>query len=156
MTTRGRRGTYWAHVSEGATPLVLSAGGVSRLLLLSLREAETQREYEGYTVTRMILSCGQDYASGTQRPITHGVIVLPESVSIGDIDPATEPHVDWLWNEEFMVGSNITETNAKFTRDIRSQRKARGGDSELYWIVVNRGGVNLNVHRSGRILLRRA
>ena len=64
MTTRRR--TYWMRFSEGAARVSLGANTVSRLFLASPREAETGREYEGYTVTRTIMNLHASASSGVK------------------------------------------------------------------------------------------
>ena len=155
MTSR-RRGTYWAHVSEGAAILEMAAGAVSRLLLMSLRETEVGREYEGFTVTRVISNLYLFGQTSTDLVITSGLILHAENVAIGQIDPVAEPHTDWLLNEEHVVSQGVEGNPMTVHRDLGSQRKARGGESELFWYLFNRSGAAIRVHRSARVLLKRA
>jgi len=145
--------------TEGATVLGMAAGAVSRLLLPSLREAEVGREYEGYTITRFLLSLFLNQTSGTGTTtsvVALGLITQQEDVAITAVDPAADPHADWMWWETFVVGSSINQPNARITRDIRSQRRARGGDSIVHLYAFNRGGETIDIHRSGRMLVKRA
>ena len=151
-----RRGTYWMAFNEGSVPVSQAGGAVSRLLLPSIRELEVGREYEGYTVTRTILNLFLISETAAQLVIDVGLITLQEDVTIAAIDPPTQPHADWMWNETFVVDDNIAAPHTLIQRDLRSQRRTRGGDSEMYFYVVNRGGTPVSVHRSGRMLVKRA
>jgi len=155
MTTRSRRGTYWATFSEGAVRTTIAAGVINRLFVLSTRQAQVGREYEQYTITRSLMNIHISAAS-SNIVVSMGLIVQNADIALGTIEPASDQFADWLWWEEFVVTSDGAQPGALITRDIKSQRRARGGDTELYLIVVNRGAVNLLVHRSGRILLKRA
>jgi len=153
MTTR--RKTYWMSFSEGSTVLSMAPGAVARLIIPSLREAEVGREFEGYTITRSILNLWC-VSTGSEAIITHGLMVHQEDVSAGQITPDLDPHADWLWQEDTVVPQS-TDDSIRIHRDIRSQRKARGGDSNYFWYIVNRSGVvTVEVHRSGRCLIKRA
>ena len=155
MTSR-RRGTYWATFSEGAVKTALPAGTVSRLFLLSTREAEVGREYEGYTVTRMIFNLFLLQQSDVESPASCGIILQNTDIALADIEPASDQFADWLWWEEFLPAQTSAHPMTIITRDIHSQRKARGADTDLYFYIVNRGTTTLEVHRSGRVLLKRA
>ena len=111
--------------------LGLGAGAVARLFVPSIREAETGREYEGYTVTRMLLNLLLRSTSGSDRVLTCGMIIQQEDVLIGSVLPDDDPHADWLWHEEFVVGVNDHAPHALISRDIRSQRIARGREACL-------------------------
>jgi len=154
MTSR-RRGTFWMEFSEGAVLLTLAFGGISRLLIPSLREGEVGREYEGYTVTRTIFNLFL-HSTGAEVVCTAGIIILPESVGASSVDPTAEPAADWLWREEFVAPASADEP-LEIHRDVGSQRKARGGETEQFFYVVNRSGVaGVELHRSGRTLVKRA
>jgi len=150
-----RRGTYWMSFSEGATLLTMAPGATSRLLIPSLRETEAGREYEGYTVTRMLLNIFIQ-STGAEAIVTFGVILQTESVAVGQVGPVQEPHADWLWQEDLVTGPS-TDEPLRIHRDIRSQRKSRGGENEFYVYAVSRSGViSVELHRSGRVLVKRA
>jgi len=141
--------------SEGATVLTLGPGSAARLLLPSLREAEVGREYEGYTVTRILLNLWI-LSTGAEAIITSGVIYQQEDVAVGSVQPDVDPHADWMWQEDTVAPAS-TDDGIRIHRDIRSQRKLRGGDNELYWYVKSRSGaVSVELHRSGRVLVKRA
>ena len=156
MTTR-RRGTFWMPFSEGAVPLAHAAGISSRLLIASIRETAHGREFEGYTVTRILFNMTITADAGNDNVVAAGIILLPSDVALANVGPADERLVDWMWQEEWQVGVINNFNQVRISRDIRSQRKARGGDTELYFYVENRDGANgLQVHRSGRVLVKRA
>ena len=149
-----KRRVYWMRFSEGAAFAVVAAGNNSRLLVPSIREAEVGREYEGFTITRLIINVTLRSAT-TLAVVTMGVIVQQEDIALATVQPAADPHADWFWCEEFLANDS-GDDSLQIHRDIRSQRKARGGDSEVYIYVVNRSGVNIEVHRSGSMLVKRA
>jgi len=150
-----RRQTYWMSFSEGATLLTQGPGIQTRLLIPSLRETEVGREYEGYTVIRVILKLWL-HSTGAEAVITSGIMTHAEGVALAQLNPANDPHVDWLWQEDTVVSASVDEPRV-VERDLRSMRKSRGGDNNLFWYVVNRSGVvSVELHRSGRALIKRA
>jgi len=149
-----KRRMYWMRFSEGAAFTIIAAANVSRLALPSVREAEVGREYEGYTVTRAILNLTLRSAT-TMAVVTAGLHIQQEDIAIATVTPAGDPHADWFWHEEFLVNDSGDDP-LQIHRDIRSQRKARGGDSDMFFVINNRSGVNVEVHRSGGILVKRA
>jgi len=153
-----RRSTLWMPFSEGASTTAIAAGAVSRLILPSIREAEVGREYEGYTVTRILCTWSASIASGGNVVYTCGIIRQNEAVAVGQIDPVANPSADWMWHEEFNLISTggFGQGPDNLTRDLGSQRKVQGGESEVFWYIVNRGGVTITVHRAGRMLVKRA
>jgi len=157
VVSRGsRRGTFWVGFSEGVNLLTLSPGTVSRLLIPSLLEAEIGRELENYTVTRIILNLHL-HATGAEAVITAGVHVVHENVGVGVVKPAQDIHADWLWHEEFVAPPSADDQMAVISRDLRAQRKLNSREQELYFELNNRSGaVSVEVHRSGRVLVKRA
>ena len=156
MTSR-RRGMYWMPFSEGTTLLTMAANTSSRLFIASIRETEVGRTYEGFTVTRMVFNVTAFSDAGSGNVLSMGIILLPADVVLTSILPGPDKLVDWLWNEDHVVGIQNTDLTLKISRDIRSQRKARGGDSELWFYAENRDSVNaISLHRSGRALIKRA
>jgi len=155
MTTR-RRGTFWATFSEGATATTVVSTAASRLFLLSTREAQVGRQYEGYTVTRMIFNLHLQQLTDVEEAVSCGIILQNADIAVASVEPAADQYADWLWWEEFLPGVSAVGNWNLITRDIRSQRKARGADTELWFYVTNRGGGSIVVHRSGRILCKRA
>ena len=142
--------------SEGSGFTALGPSGVNRLSIPSVREVEVGREYEGYTITRCVFNLNLQSATTTPLVVSCGLITIQEDVAVGTITPSGDPSADWFWFEEFLApGSD--EDPVTHHRDIRSQRKARGGDSDTYFYIVNRNaGSTVNVHRSGRMLVKRA
>jgi len=138
--------------SEGATVTNMAPGAVSRLLILSLREAEVGKEYEGFTVTRALSKIWLN-STGAEAVVTAAMLVQHKDVTTGVVTPAVDPHADWLYHEEFVTNSS-TQEPLTIWRDIRSQRKARG-DMEVYMYLINRSGViTVEVHRSGSLLVK--
>jgi len=156
--TSRRRATYWMPFSDGAVPLVHAASASSRLFVASIRETEVGRVYEGFTVTRMIFNVtASSVSSGNDNVITLGVILLPADIALGTVLPSVDQLSDWLWQEEHVVGLTASGAEIRFSRDIRSQRKSRGGDTELWFYATNRDTGNaVTIHRSGRVLIKRA
>ncbi len=151
-----RRSTFWMPFSEGNTQTIVGAGVVSRISIPSIRETEVGREYERYTVTRTLVSLSLRAMASTVV-VAVGIISLQEGVQVLTVTPAGDPSADWLWLEEFQVTTDSAGPSAQILRDLRGQRKARGGDSDLFFYVENRSGVNsLEVHRFGRCLVKRA
>jgi len=157
VTTGRRRGMYWMPFSEGVAPLVMAAGISSRLFIASIRETEVGRVYEGFTVTRMVFNLRAFAGAGVDTILACGIILLPVDVALANILPGADKLVDWLWQEEYMLATSNSQGELNITRDIRSQRKARGGDSELWFYAENRDAVQtVTIHRSGRALIKRA
>ena len=149
-----RRSMYWMSFSEGSSTTAVSAGGESRLLMPSIRESELGREFERYTVTRILFNLSLTSATAN-LVVTAGIHIIQEDVPITAISPADDPHSDWLWKEEFIVTGQDAAGVSLVHRDIRSQRKAVP-DSEFYFVINNRSGATVDVHRSGRALIKRA
>jgi len=141
--------------SDGNSTLGLAAGGRTRLLIPSVRELSVGRSFEGYTVTRIIFNLKMISDVSALNVVKCGILTQNEDVLIGSVD-AGDTLSDWLWHEEFIVGQDDSAPERLISRDIRSQRKARGGQSELYFMLENLGGGALQVHRSGRCLVKRA
>ena len=154
MTTR--RSVYWMRFSEGATVLAAAAGSVSRLLIPSIREGEEGQERTGYTVTRLLVTLFLRGATVNDLVASVGIIVQPEDVAVTAVDPVDDPHADWLWREEFVAGSSTAGPGNMIMRDLRSQRKVRTTDHEIFFYVFNRSASVLQVHRSGAVLVKRA
>ena len=141
--------------SEGAAFTSLAPGQSSRLFLASVRETEVGREYEGYTVTRTLMNWSLHSASAP-LVATCGMITEQEDIGLASVTPAGDPSADWMWFEEFLAPDS-TDPALILHRDIRSQRKARGGDAALFLYVDNRSSVStLEVHRAGRVLAKHA
>jgi len=146
---------YWMPLSDGATFTSIAPGNTSRLSIPSVREAEVGREYEGYTVTRLLLNVTMRSASAL-LVLGVGVILLQEDVLLSTVNPSNDPSSDWLWFEEFLIPDSGDDPLI-IHRDIRSQRKARGGDSDMFIYATNRSGVSTaEIHRGGRALVKRA
>jgi len=160
MTSRRRRSTLWMPFSEGAATTDIAASATARLALPSIREAEVGREYEGYTVTRIVLGWYAAYATataGVKEQYVCGIITHQEDIAVGQFDPVTAPSADWMWHEEFTGAVENASLDENQSRDLRSQRKVRGGDSEVFWYITNRSTSKvLRVHRRGRMLVKRA
>ncbi len=151
-----RRGVLWLPFSEGAVVTTLAAGNTTRLDIGSIREAEVGREYEGYTVTRSLLTIKVANTSGGTNVWAAGLIVLQENVALATVTPAATPSADWLWHEEFVAANLFNDATSLVHRDLASQRKARGGDSILWLYITNRGASAVSIHRAGRVLIKRA
>jgi len=150
-----RRQTYWMSFSEGATILSMGPTVTTRLLIPSLREAEVGREFEGYTVIRMLLKLWS-HSTGAEGVLSNGIMTHAEAIALGQLRPDLEPHADWMWQED-VVSNASDEPPTVIERDIRTMRKSRGGENELFWYIRNRGAVvTVEVHRSGRVLCKRA
>jgi len=143
-------------MSSGAAQINLTATSTARLLIPSLREAEVGREYEGYTITRMLLNLSLLATTGDEQVVTAGLITHNEDINISQIDPATNPFADWMWHEEFVIANNNNAYHFNIQRDIRSQRKTRGAQSDTFLYLFNRGAVTILFHISGRVLCKRA
>ena len=152
-----RRAVLWFPFSEGATPTTLAASTLNRLFLPSIRETEVGREYEGYTVTRIILRLTIFSDGGTEQVITCGIIAQQEDVAIASVSPVGDPTADWMWHEEFVLKNSGDLESMLITRDLGSQRRLRGAGTELYWYAENRDAADaVKIHRSGRVLIKRA
>ncbi len=149
-----RRSTFWMPFSEGAAMFSLTSGLNSRLLIPSIRESEVGREYEGFTITRTILNLRMTLASGTDIVVTAGIIMENEDIDVDDVEPVDNPSADWIWHEEFIVPS--ASESLEIHRDIGSMRKARGGEQSIFFYLHNRTATTVLVHRSGRMLIKRA
>ena len=156
MTTRRlRRSTFWMPFSEGPAFTTLAPGSSSRLFIASVREGEVGREMEGYTVTRTLINVSLHSASAP-LVATMGMITQHEDITLALVTPSGDPMADWMWHEEFLAPDSQDDALI-FHRDIRSQRKARGGDAALFIYVDNRSGVSsLEVFRAGRVLAKHA
>ena len=141
-------------ISEGASSLSLTSGLNSRLLILSIREAETGREYEGFTITRSILNINMRIASGNDVVVAFGIILQNEDIDVDDVEPIANPSADWLWHEEFVIPSAMESIQVH--RDIGSMRKSRGGENSIFFYAHNRSATTVLLHRGGRMLIKRA
>jgi len=150
MTSR-RRGRFWLPFGTGATPDTIISGNVVRLFIPSVLESEVGRELERYTIVRLILSIYLKSTSGN-TVVTMGAIALQEDVLLTSIGPGNQPSADWLWHEEFLADAGNGGPYTLISRDIRSQRRQRGSDTDFYIYTHNRGANSVINHTSGRAL----
>ena len=152
--TSPRMRRVWFPWSTGSAQVALAATSTLRVLLPSILEAEMGREYESYTVTRSIFRLNISADSGA-AVVTFGMIIQPEPLLLASSNPADDPERDWFYHEEFLVevaAESLDPANA-IVRDIASQRKSKGMNTEMFLYVRNRGALGIQFHGSGRSLI---
>ena len=149
------RRLVWLPFSDGPSFTAVGTGVTNRLDVGSIREVEVGREYEGYTVTRIICTLSAIMTSGNNGVVTVGMMAQNENIGAVTVEPVGQPNADWMWHEEFRTETALVGPFcSNIHRDLRSQRKVRGGESLLGLWLTNRSGVTINVHRSGRVLIK--
>jgi len=156
MTQRSRRAPRmertWSRFSTGAVEGSLPGASVTRLFMTSVIEGELNRDIEPYTVTRVIFILSFD-AQTSVDIVTCGILMQNELIPVTTETPVLAPHADWMYHEEFRVGTADSNPHQLIIRDVRGQRKVRGRDTELYFYLENRGATTVDYHLSGNALL---
>ncbi len=148
---------FWSPFSDGAAVIGLAAGATNALIIGSIIEAEVGKEFEGYTVTRIIGTLFFNGGVNSELLLTTAINVQQEDISVNAITPVNDPSADWLYHQDHVAMARTDSTHTdRVNIDLRGQRKARGMDSEIRWFVENRSGQVINIHRTGRVLIKRA
>jgi len=143
------RAARWVQWSDGDSLVTLAGNTISRLFIMSVSEATIGRKMESYTILRSLLR-GYIRAATGSAVITVGMIALPQPVTLASLGPANDPHVDWLYHEEFLREGDAL---GDIVRDLGGKRKVKGSDSELYLYIRNRDALSVTLHFSGRTLV---
>jgi len=131
-------------------PLVMAAGAVARVNVLTVLEAALGRTLRAWTVTRFICNL-QLVSSNTSWQ--WGLRVENENVLLGSIDPEADSTADWISHGGVYTMSANFELRDLITIDNRSQRKSHGEQSDLFFYVENTGLVGGSFTLVGRVLL---
>ena len=129
-----------------------------RFFMRSLIEAAMDRDLTQFTVTRMIFgfSCSLDGPNPSDL-MSLGIRFENENVGIGIVRPDQDSTAAWLYWEEVVAASGAVAgqyfQRDRIFRDIATQRKTRGNDTELLFYVTNPGGVAGDFMLSGRALV---
>ena len=138
--------------------VAIAAATNLRFFMRTLIEQAMDRDLTQFTVTRMIFgfSCSLD-GNVASDIMSLGVRMENENVAVGVVRPDQDATAAWLYWEE--VVANATGVTGQYLqrdrviRDIATQRKTRGNDTELMFLVTNPGGVNGDMMLSGRALV---
>ena len=144
----------WLPFSTGSTEDSLGPTGTQRIFIASITESEVGHQIEHFTVMRQIFNLSMLNQAAGQAFMNIGTILLQEDVALASILPDGDPGADWLWHEQFSVTNDRAAGHINIFRDVRSQRIARGNDTELYMIIKNRDSTNtVDFSASGRVLV---
>jgi len=146
----GRR-RQWLPFTLGDEPVNLAAGADTRLFIASLADSEGAADFRTFTVQRILLSL-MIRATNVFSTMAVGIRFDNEDVPLGTTDPENDMVSDWLYLEQFCTIA--TEQPWYATRDIRSQRKSRSLNEQLFFYATNKDAVDsVQLHMSGRVLV---
>jgi len=153
MADRMRR--VWLPFSSGSALIDAGGPGTIRTDIPFILESEMGRQYESYTLTRLLFRWNGYLSVGTEAVVTLGVIIQPAELLIGSSNPADDPERDWLYHGEFTIrsASDQLRPSEAIVRDIRSQRKSLGMATKMYFYERIRSAVTMRSHVSGRALI---
>ena len=139
--------------TSGIVSDTVNASTTARFSIPSILEAETGREFEHFTVTRVLINWMGEMASDVSGIITFGIRFHNENEAATVVRPSENPSADWLYHEEFMVKAGAAPL-FNFTRDLGANRRARGSEQDLgIYVQNNHTTVALLHHLSGRALV---
>ena len=152
MAGRSDRAHRWFQFSTGANEVQIAGNSILVIDVAGLAEVAADREFEAYTVKRLIFQTTL-FASASQMIITYGLNIDNENVSGATIDPASSTQADWLYWEEVMIGTSTLPLWAMY-RDVSTLRKLHGLESVLRLKVSNRDlNDAVTCHAAGRVLV---
>jgi len=141
--------------------VAIAAATNVRFFMRSLIEGAMDRDLTQFTVTRMIFgfSCALD-GNVASDIMSLGIRFENENVAIGVVRPDNDSTAAWLYWEEVVAANDNVGSAAgvyvqrdRIFRDIATQRKTRGNDTELLFYVTNPGAVAGDLMLSGRALV---
>ena len=151
------RRMMWSPFSEGSGVIGLAVATNSRLDLLSLVETEVNRDIEEFTVTRIVGTLFFNGGVNSELVLTAAIRLQHEDIGLASVSPVGDPASRWLYHQDHVAMARTDSTSVdRINFDLRGQWKARGLDNTLWFMVENRSGQVINIHRTGRVLLKRA
>jgi len=142
--------------TSGSSLIDAAGPAVIRLNIPSMLESEMGRQYESYTLTRLLFRWNGYLSVGSEAVVTLGVIIQPAELQIGSSNPSDDAERDWLYHGEFTIrsASDQLRPSEAVVRDIRSQRKSLGMATKMYFYErLRNAGVTMRSHVSGRALI---
>jgi len=137
---RPRRRSVWGDLFQTITP----APNVAELRFpLSTLETKAAYNIIGSTVVRMI-----GHVAMTSTPVGSvnwhcGIAIFPDTIDAADVDPSTDPFLDWMWVSHERYGSMADEhhgigpSSNRVDFDLRSKRRLDEAGDQLTFVLLS-------------------
>jgi len=132
-TRRSREKTTWENVNFEVTN---GAGGASTLANISPVLVQTNNYQTPSKIIRMIMSYElvAPFANANPQTLAIGIWVTPhENLDVGALDVINDFQQDfYYWTTEYITPQSTNQLTTRWTADIRTSRRLRGGYGLLF------------------------
>jgi len=111
----------------------------------------------GITIVRTVGYISIDRPTGA-IDVAAGLIVAEDTVDTADVNPVSDPFLDWMWFRQFITGAGganpVPDSLLHYEMDLRSKRKlSEPGDQYFLVTSSNTGAVTFRIHLRTLVLL---